>query len=213
MIEEAGRYGEIFALAIAAMGAGIIGYSIICKRSIFVMAAGAVLAAAALVAPMLLRGQPINVMVVQASETGIKILRSDGFYSGNYLAKNGQTIAIDRKRSWGPTATFLINDSDRLVTLASHHYSSFRFAGGRSDLLSYLLPQEYRAFPRRISYTGDAVTGPPITIKSIGTSDAIIFLGYSRQPYEPKQHGDETLLEAKIAVPQIMERVSFKQEK
>ena len=95
MLEEASRTAEIFALVIAAGGAAIVGYAVLFKRNIFVMAFGAVLGAAALVAPVLLRGQPISVIVVRQDEASVEIERRDGFYGGTYTARSGTIIPIE----------------------------------------------------------------------------------------------------------------------
>ena len=211
MLEDAPRNAEILAIAVVVGGVGLAGYSVI-RHNFLAMAAGALIAAAALVAPMLLRGPPISVIAVKVVGGEIELVRRDRLYGGSYTARNGRRIDISPERHWGRTASLLINDSDRLIAVTSHLYSKFRFAGGHSAFLSYLLPLEYRAFPRRIAFIGDDVSGPPKTIKSESHSDSILYLSYSHKPYQPTVHGDALKLDSELELRQIMPRVSFKRQ-
>ena len=206
MLEEAPRVAEVLALLLAGLGAAIIGYSILFRRNILILALGAVIAATALMAPMLLRGSPVSVMVIKQNGSEIEVIDRSGFYDGHYRTRNGNRLAIERQRQWGRTATVVINDSDRFVSMKSYQYSDILGASGRPELLSYLLPMEYRVFPRRIAFTGDDVTGPPKTIESETVVGGIIFLAWSRVPYDPKIHGDAAELNEKLEVPQLTER-------
>lgn len=211
MLEETARYAEILALLIAAAGVCIIIYSYASShRSILITAAGALLVAGALVAPMILRGHPVTVIIAKAVDSKVEFVREDSYYGGTYTSDDGSMVKIKRERSWGPTATLLINDSDRLVTVKAYMYSALKFAGGRVLLSTYLLPGEYRVFPRRISFTGDDETGPPESISSISMDDSILFLAYSIKPYDPLIHGDEFTLNEEMEAPQRMPRISFK---
>lgn len=209
MLEEASRYAEVLALAIAAAGGAIIVYSIVFRRNIFVMASGALLAAAALVAPMLMRAPPVSVVIIKQSGDGVAVDQVGGFYDGTYTSRQGQKIAVERLRRWGRTSTVIINDSDRLITVTAHQYSQFKYAPGRPQLLTYLLPKEWRVFPRRIGYTGNDRNGPPKTITSPSSVDFVIYLAYSTEPYDPKASKNVAFLDGEISVPPIYPRIAF----
>jgi hypothetical protein len=161
MLEESSRLGEIFALVAAGLGVTIILYSIAFRRSILVMAIGAVIAAAALVAPMLIRLPPVSVVVVRGDGDQVSVERTDSFYDGTYTTGEGQRIEIRRNRTWGRAATVVINDSDRLATLIGYAYSRFKYADGGPEPLSFVMPGHMRVFPRRIDGVMPAGEKPP----------------------------------------------------
>ncbi len=210
MLEETSRHAEFLALAIAACGAAIVVYSVAFRRNIFVMAAGVLVAAAALVAPMLMRAPPVSVVIVKQGADGVAVDQVGGFYDGTYTSRQGLEIAVERERKWGRTATVIINDSDRLITVTAHQYSQFKYAPGRPQLLTYLLPGEWRVFPRRIGYTGNDRNGPPKTITSPSSVDVVIYLAYSTDPYDPNAPKmNAAYLEDELSAPPIYPRVAF----
>ena len=150
MLEASTRVLEVFSIAIAVAGAGIIAYSVIARRSIFVLAAGALLGAAALVAPPLLRPPPVDVLIIRQDGGDVAIHRDSDFYGGIYTTTRGQEVPIDVDRAWGRHVSLLINDSRRLVKVTAHQYSKRGFAPGPPTLTSFVLPMEMKVFPRRI---------------------------------------------------------------
>ncbi|MBT4889583.1 MAG: hypothetical protein HON65_08530 [Rhodospirillales bacterium] len=202
MLEETTRAAEVFALVVAALGVAIVIFSVIAKRNIFVFTAGGLLGAGALMAPVLLRAPPVSVVIVQELGESIEIKEHSGFYGGNYISPDGRQVAIETNRTWGRTATVIVNNTNRLVTITSHLYSQFRIAGGGPPaLMSFVLPGHMRIFPRRISFTGSADEGPPHEITAALSVDFILYLAYSSKPYDPSLDGYQAELEAKLDAP------------
>lgn len=202
MLEESARVLEIAAIAVAVVGVGIIAYSVIARRSIFVLAAGALLGAAALVAPMLLRPPPVDVLIVRGTGDEIAIHRHGDFYGGIYTTADGQEVSIDVERAWGRHVTVLINDSRRLVKVSAYQYSERGFAPGAPTLTSFVLPMEMKVFPRRIFFAGSESDGPPPEITSTEAVDFAEYLSYGRRPYEATVDGDRQALRAALDAPE-----------
>ena len=209
MLEVAPRNLEVGFIVIAAIGAGVIVYSVVAKRNIFVFAADALLAAAALVAPMLLRPPPISVVIVKQEDGNIAVQRKDGFYGGTYTTRAGRRISVDPERRWGRTATLVINDSARLLKITAHRYSRIKHAPGGPTLMAFVLPMRMKVLPRRIDHTGSERQGPPEEIESPSSVDVRIFLAYSDRPYDPKTHGGEEKLRQTLGAPDRYEAVSL----
>lgn len=208
MLEEATRLAEIGAIAIAAVGAVVILYSILFKRNILIMAVGAVIAAGALVAPGMLRGQPVAVIMVVERDGEVTVEKRDQVYGGVYTAVDGAALEIDRNRAWGPTATLIINDSRRLVTLTSHLYSDIG-AAREPKLWAYVPPRHAQAVPRNINVFGSSKTGPPETMLSTSRVDALLYLGYSDESYVPEGANAREALDRRLETPPRFERLTF----
>ncbi|MBD1548088.1 hypothetical protein [Roseibium aggregatum] len=165
------------------------------------MAAGALVAAAAFVAPMLLRVPPVSVVVVRSQNADVVVERRDLFYGGTYHGRDGARLAVPTDRRFGRTATILINDSDRLVTVTGYSYSVVPNAAGSADLMAYLLPGEAQVFPRRIDTFGSDADGPPKEIVSESAVGFRSYLAYGAEPY--KDVGSPTVeeLDAALTMP------------
>jgi hypothetical protein len=196
MLEEAGRYAEVLALAIGAVGVGIMLYSFAAKKNILVTGLGSVVAAAAFVAPMLLRAPPVNVIVFFEKAGKVETIERKGFYGGDYIRADGSRLAIGTDRTWGRMATVVVNDTNRLLRLHRYLYSKIKFAGGQAIFSGYVLPHRIKLFHVPMSLLGSEDDKPPATIRAPEGFDSLLLLTYTREPYDPDKHGDGPRLQA-----------------
>ncbi|MEP4379435.1 MAG: hypothetical protein ABJ363_10570 [Alphaproteobacteria bacterium] len=168
------------------------------------MTLGALIGAGALISPMLLRDRPVNVLIVQSSESGIETVRADNFHGGSYTDANGRTIHIDRQPGWGPVATIVVNDTAHLVRILGYAYSQSGLGAGGESLIAVIPPGSMSALAVTPALATSETEPPPETISAAGPFYDLVIAQWSQVPYDAARDGTIESLRARVEIAELV---------
>ncbi len=197
MIVEAetglGPWGGILVLLAVLCGAAFFWFM---SRSRVVLAlASALVGAAVLAAPVILQtkptglNRPFEVIVVHDDLSKSGFLQHHGFTRGEYRAPDRAIVPLVRRPDWPRTATVIVNDSKRLVTLRRYHYASSSSISAGTPLLEVVFPGETAVIEGYVDAVEDAGTPPPRSMKANAPVAMLDILYRSTEPYDPVRDG------------------------
>lgn len=171
-------------------------YWFIRRNNVLLAFSLAVVGAAVLAAPVILQiksaraNRPFDVIVVndRVSETGF--LRRQEFKGGRYTGPDGRNVVLQRRDDWPRTATLIVNDSERLVTIRRFQYTARRIGlSFGTPLIQVVFPGEHAVAPGYVHSMQDEGTSPPKTIRSDAPFGTVDILFRSLKKYDSARHG------------------------
>lgn len=167
--------------------------------ALFLAVAGAAMLAAPVVVNIISAStsKPFAVIVVNDRISGTGFLHREAFRGGRYTSPEGRIVLLQRDGGWPRTATLIVNDSERLVTLRLFQYTArhMNLPFG-TPLVQVVFPGEHAVAQGYVQYMQDEGTPPPKTIRSDAPVDSIHILFRSLEKYDPARHGTRAELRA-----------------